>query len=1674
METIYSPPGAINYYDDFDPAKNYLQICYVPSRAVQARELTQTQSLLQNQISQAGAFWYKSGTPISGGRITVSYSQPYMKVGPNDMDGQPIDVNLLVGRTYTGQTSGQMITVIDCDPDNRYIFFSYLGGLLTDGEMFISTTTPTRSFTMSSGTVANATVAHCTAGTLFINGFYATITEDNLVVAVDDQDAVYNIGYSVTERFVTSQTDPSLNDNASGSTNANAPGADRFQIACELYAFKGNTAPEGINFISGITIENQRIIKEQSNPLQDTALIDLLAKRTYDESGSYTVNPWKIQLFDIPGNTSQYQISIQEGLGYVRGYEVNTVVSNTLTVDKPRDTITKEGTTIFNDAGLYCLALQENNKVSAKNLPAPMTTVNVKSEANGQGTTLGTCTILNYVREGSNFRIYLINASSIMNSFNGAKSLVAQNSADSYINLYINEAGFAELSGSEAPFIYKSNEEKIKNIVTGSMEYQLVKQYTGTSEASGNTLTLLETDSSIDFPTTEGLVALFAGSEMVDLNTLLMTPNNTDTTSSATISGTGIQPSTAYTAYVRVSADGIAPRVKQLTTVSETLTVSPSETTKALKNSDIFDIVSVVQSSNTNSNTPDELKSYLTLNNGQTDYYYNNGSISGFNSASLNSFKNTTTSSTNYNVTYRYFVHSGSGPFTVDSYNTQQNQAVFGDSPIYDNIPKFTASNGTTYDLRDCFDYRVKNGESLQNVPIPRTEIVCDANKYLPRIDALYVASNGTFGILPGIPAEDPEEPTGNDYMMILYYLENKAYVQSVNDVTISYVDNRRYTMKDIGKLNTRLTNVEDAVAMNQLEQSAMNMQITDTSGLNRYKTGIFTDNFGSFDNADYTNSEWNCTIDSIEQSVRPLFNAQNILFKYDEGRSTNITKFDKVLSLPYTTEVYAENQFVTDTVNVQNLLFYSWKGNAKLTPSIDTWVNDLGQFVVSETYVETPKPPSTFRTWSTTEYITNHRGENWGFGWNVGKAVTTTYTQESTYTGTWAVQDHKIQQEKQDEFMRQTTVTYDVTGLRPGVPVTATLDDKPLTLTNNVPDSDGNLTGTFVVPEKIPCGTKLFAMTDVDSTSTAETYYTAKGKTIWTNIERTYIREWNPVTLDAEVTNVKEVGWDPVAESIYIEDADGVYIDSVDVFFAAKDSTNIEVWCYFVECENGYPTTRSLPFSMVSLPPSKVNVSETGTVPTNFKFDAPIYLEGKKEYALIVATTSYEYNIFISTLGHPDLNTGIGVHEQPYLGNMFMSQNTRTWIAETQSDLSFRLYKCKFDTGVTGTAMFNIDNIDENFEVAMATLVSNVFTPERTNAVLSYRWSSESNFTVFNSYSDVFFSTLKEIRGNPDGTTTNPSLELRIVLSTTSNAMTPLIDLEDTYGIFINNIVTNNTDSDSALYPYNAGTYISKATTLKYPSDNVRLILDAICPNESKVDAYIKTNAYNPNYVLQSTKGTLGISKESGEALKGQQVQCYYYNNSSKRLEPKSELEITGYSGEESRIYLRSVANPDDFKTVAAASATEEQYSGISSNYTHILLIPIFSSTNISVDNWNNSKTYNTNEYVFYNGYMWQALRNVEAGQIPSEMSVSWKLIHILKTVSTIQATETVTWRPMTAETNSASVLERGQSFIEYTYYPTLDIESEFQTFSVKLVLKSKDKVNVPRVRNLRVIATV
>ena len=68
------------YYDDFDPTKNFHRILFKPGRAVQARELTQSQTILQNQISQFASSIFSQNTPISGGKVTTNLNCHYIKL----------------------------------------------------------------------------------------------------------------------------------------------------------------------------------------------------------------------------------------------------------------------------------------------------------------------------------------------------------------------------------------------------------------------------------------------------------------------------------------------------------------------------------------------------------------------------------------------------------------------------------------------------------------------------------------------------------------------------------------------------------------------------------------------------------------------------------------------------------------------------------------------------------------------------------------------------------------------------------------------------------------------------------------------------------------------------------------------------------------------------------------------------------------------------------------------------------------------------------------------------------------------------------------------------------------------------------------------------------------------------------------------------------------------------------------------------------------------------------------------------------------------------------------------------------------------------------------------------------------------------------------------------------
>jgi len=196
---------------------------------------------------------------------------------------------------------------------------------------------------------------------------------------------------------------------------------------------------------------------------------------------------------------------------------------------------------------------------------------------------------------------------------------------------------------------------------------------------------------------------------------------------------------------------------------------------------------------------------------------------------------------------------------------------------------------------------------------------------------------------------------------------------------------------------------------------------------------------------------------------------------------------------------------------------------------------------------------------------------------------------------------------------------------------------------------------------------------------------------------------EDNQVITQTSDRVVADTGWwDPLAQTFLIEQKGGCFLSKVDIFFATKD-TAIPVTLEIREVVNGYPGKRVLAFSRVTLKPEQVNISANSVLlddvnvnsydtPTTFTFPSPVYVQENAEYAIVLGSDSNNYKVWISQVGDLMPGTARTISEQPYLGSLFKSQNASTWSADQTQDLKFTIYRCQFETGVNSNVEFDND----------------------------------------------------------------------------------------------------------------------------------------------------------------------------------------------------------------------------------------------------------------------------------------------------------------------------------------------------------------------------------------------
>ena len=81
--TLTSNTFSSTYKDDFRDSDNYHKILFNTGVALQARELTQIQTILQNQIQRFGDNIFKEGAVVKPGGANLQAKYEFIKLDPS-------------------------------------------------------------------------------------------------------------------------------------------------------------------------------------------------------------------------------------------------------------------------------------------------------------------------------------------------------------------------------------------------------------------------------------------------------------------------------------------------------------------------------------------------------------------------------------------------------------------------------------------------------------------------------------------------------------------------------------------------------------------------------------------------------------------------------------------------------------------------------------------------------------------------------------------------------------------------------------------------------------------------------------------------------------------------------------------------------------------------------------------------------------------------------------------------------------------------------------------------------------------------------------------------------------------------------------------------------------------------------------------------------------------------------------------------------------------------------------------------------------------------------------------------------------------------------------------------------------------------------------------------------
>lgn len=1028
VQIIESAP----YNSAYDPSDNFIQVLHKPGVPLQSRELIEAQTIARTQLASFAGHVFANGSRVIGGGVTTKRVD-WVKLLPTQ-SGVPVVASEWVGRTIYAldgslaalPSKARVIHAFDAigaDPPTLYLEYVSTKTIdpIPSGAQIRAEGSGLQATAASVDHYGQAAFVGISEGTYFIDGSFIKITSTSLICGKYAADVTGSVGFEYDFKVVTSETDERLLDTAPGPRNAGYPGADRLSIDVTPKFIDTTVAAVPSNFVSVLTFEEGIVKTQEKVPIYSDVAVEL-ARRTEDESGSYTVRPFKAttsnsngvklieithsgpilahianakssiphrlqvgkrivisgctgvdatiyngehvvqsvttdydftySLSSVPTNDAigdpiqvtdadEFTIRLGAGKAYVRGYEIETISDTSIDADRARTTGIVQNFQMTPYYGSYFLgSLSVGGAFSLLDETATVT-MELRDNANAA---IGTCRLRHFrLHSGSPtstagvWKAYVHNIKLNAGKTNADIYRIADATNGGILVLQRIATGPELFETKRSTSIFRAPRAVVKTLAPGGISdisHSYRKKFSGAVSGGGNSVTF---SCGVGETFVGPVGSNFAGGSVANESYLFFdTINKAAIAPTSLIIAAGGQQITANFSSGGITVTMVGAVVKSSatqktkTSTTQTLTITyAGDKSTSLAISDAYRIVSIRNVATLAYHTDQ-----FNLDTGQRDFHYDHSAI-----VRKGSVVPGLTSGQQLTVVVERFTHSGTGFFSVDSYT----------NVLREDIPSYVASDGETYDLADCVDFRTVRADGgtahVGILPPPDSVFVADVEFYLPRRDRVVLTKGGIFKVVQGSPSPSPQLPPEPNDSMTLYEMYVEAYTADpVADVSVKFVENKRYTMRDIGRIEKRVDRLEYYTALSFLESATANLDLTDDSGLDRFKNGILVDPLTGHKVGDVRSGDYKISIDPSRREMRPPFVSENVSLSYaplsSSAAQVGNADVGSFLTIPYTERTFLDHPYATKFDSVNPYLVAKFIGKMECNPPSDDWMD--------------------------------------------------------------------------------------------------------------------------------------------------------------------------------------------------------------------------------------------------------------------------------------------------------------------------------------------------------------------------------------------------------------------------------------------------------------------------------------------------------------------------------------------------------------------------------------------------------------------------------------------------------------------------------------------------------------------------------------------------------------